>query len=144
MKTKIIVILFAITSLSAYSQTIEEDIRTMMEISNSIGQAEIIMEYMIGQYKTMLPDVPADYWELFLEEIDYEYFIELLTPIYKKYYTQEEIQDIIAFYESPTGQKMIEVQPMISQDSMIAGEEWGMILVEQINSKLNDDGYINI
>ena len=41
-----------------------------------------------------------------------------LEPIYNQYFTNKELQDLIDFYESSTGQKVLEVNPMILQDSM--------------------------
>lgn len=144
MKVKLILAFFICAVFSAYSQTIEDDIRTMMDVTNSLETAKQVMSYMIEQYKNILPEVPSDYWDAVMEEMDMRGFIEFLVPIYKKYYTQKDIQGIIEFYQSPVGQKMIEVQPALTQESMTAGQEWGTIIGEQIMKKLQDDGYIEI
>ena len=41
-----------------------------------------------------------------------------MVQIYDKHFTQSEIKDLIAFYESSTGKKMIEKTPEISKDLM--------------------------
>jgi len=43
--------------------------------------------------------------------------------IYAKYFTEAELVDIAAFYQSPTGKKMIEVMPQIVADGMTAGAD---------------------
>ncbi len=43
---------------------------------------------------------------------------ELLVTIYDKYFTHEEIKDIILFYESPIGKKMLEKTPEITKELM--------------------------
>jgi uncharacterized protein len=43
--------------------------------------------------------------------------------IYAKYFTEGEIADLAAFYESPTGKKAIEVLPQLMADGMKAGND---------------------
>jgi hypothetical protein len=39
-------------------------------------------------------------------------------PAYAKYYSEAELRDVIVFYKTPTGQKMLQVQPEFSADLM--------------------------
>ncbi len=41
-----------------------------------------------------------------------------LVPVYDQYFTQEELQALIAFYEGPLGQKVLKTAPLILKDSM--------------------------
>jgi hypothetical protein len=43
--------------------------------------------------------------------------------IYAKYFTEKELTDIAAFYQSPTGKKMIDVMPQLMADGMKAGAD---------------------
>ncbi len=52
------------------------------------------------------------------EAFDVEDIVIELGPIYEQYFTESELQDLIDFYESPTGRKVLEVNPMILKDSM--------------------------
>ena len=45
-------------------------------------------------------------------------------PVYDKYYTPDEIKALIAFYESPVGQKSLEVQASLSLELMC--NSWGL------------------
>ena len=44
--------------------------------------------------------------------------IELLIPVYDKYYTDKELTEIIQFYESPTGQKILDVTSLIMKETV--------------------------
>jgi hypothetical protein len=44
---------------------------------------------------------------------------EDMVEIYDKYFTQQEIDDFIAFYKSPSGKKMIDRVPSIQKDVML-------------------------
>lgn len=39
-------------------------------------------------------------------------------PVYDEYFTEEDLQGLIAFYETPLGEKLIEVSPGLIQSSM--------------------------
>jgi TonB family protein len=41
-------------------------------------------------------------------------FVELLVPIYDKHYSLDDINALIDFYQTPTGRKTLEVEPLIS------------------------------
>ena len=60
------------------------------------------------------------------------YFIDLMVDLYARYFTEQEIRDLIDFYQTPTGQKSIAVMPALMQDSMEAGEAWGRKVGERV------------
>jgi uncharacterized protein len=70
--------------------------------------------------------------ELFAEKIDIGKLIEDLSfNLYAKFFTEEELKDLIAFYRSPTGKKTIEVMPRLFAESMTQ-------TAETIKPKLNE------
>lgn len=42
--------------------------------------------------------------------------VRLMLPVYEKEFSISEIKDMIVFYESPTGQKMVKAMPNLMQD----------------------------
>lgn len=73
------------------------------------------MEQNLDQVVDNIPEEQKDqYRELFnVDEI-----IERLIPLYDKYYTEKELWDIVKFYESPAGQKALDVTPKIMKESV--------------------------
>ncbi len=65
-----------------------------------------------------------------------------IAPLYDKYYTHDEIRDMIAFYNTPTGKKTIKVAPALSQDAMQIGAQWGAELAPLIEKGLIEKGII--
>jgi len=47
-----------------------------------------------------------------------EDIIERLIPIYDKYYTESEVEEVIQFYQGPAGKKVLEVTPQIMKESV--------------------------
>jgi len=57
--------------------------------------------------------------ELMLQRINFaEVMEQMFYPIYDKFFTEEELKDLVTFYKSTTGQKSIEVMPQLMQDAM--------------------------
>ena len=48
---------------------------------------------------------------------------EIIVPIYDKHFTESELQDLVTFYKSPTGQKMVAATPSLMVDTMGAFSE---------------------
>jgi hypothetical protein len=48
---------------------------------------------------------------------------EAYTRIYAKYFTEAELADLVAFYDTPTGRKSISVMPDLMREGMQAGAE---------------------
>ncbi len=54
--------------------------------------------------------------------------IEMLVPIYKKHFTDQDLKDAIDLFKTPIGKKISEKSPIIAQESMQASMQWGMEL----------------
>jgi len=71
-------------------------------------------------------------------------YLDIMYPIYSKHFTVKELNQMIAFNETPTGKKIIEVMPEINQEGILAGnkmgEEIGPVLVQKIQARLEKDG----
>ena len=62
--------------------------------------------------------------ELYPKRVNMEQVIEeIYYPLYDKYFTENELKDIVVFYKSSTGKKFIEVTPQLFQESMRKSSE---------------------
>ena len=133
---------FAGTSAMAQNDPHEKAIIKMLEVQGTAKLFETSLDAMIDLMRDNYADrVPDEFWDEFMEEIRKDGIDELfkmLVPIYKKHYTLEDVNGIIAFYESETGQKMVEKLPVIQQDSMEAGAEWGRIIGTRVAKKIEE------
>lgn len=59
-----------------------------------------------------------------------EQFVDSLIPVYTQNLTLDELHSLRDFYLSPLGQKLIEVQPAVSEQAMRMGGMWGQKLGE--------------
>jgi len=120
------------SGFGAYGQTKSDDIVKMFKLSG----VDKSMNAVITQYRQLLPNVPSAFWDKMEKKFGSE-FISKCVPIYDKYYTHDEIKQLIKFYESPIGKKSIATTPVILQESMAIGAEMG----KQIAEDLANEGY---
>lgn len=118
------------------------DIRRLMEITEAGKSGIQAMNQMIAKFKERRSRVPEKFWHEFMAKVDPNDIIELKIPIYEKYLTHEDIVQLIAFYESPIGQKLIKVQPQIFRESLDVSVEWTRKLGKEITEKLREEGHL--
>jgi hypothetical protein len=117
------------------AQTKQADIRQLLAIT---GAANLAVQSMDEVEKSMRPLMtnalpPGEYRErlvdLFFEKFhakrDPQQLVDLIIPVYDKYYSDEEIKQLTDFYQTPLGKKMLSVLPRILAESQAAGRTWG-------------------
>jgi len=60
----------------------------------------------------------------------------VLAPVYEKHFNIIELNQLVTFYQSPLGQKLVQVSPQLLTESMDLGQEWGMSLVPEIMQRV--------
>src|SRR5436309_84138 len=116
----------------------QKDIRKLLKITGSGELGTQVMSQMVGSMKKAMPQVPDKFWGDFMKEVRTDELIDLIVPVYDRNLAQEDIKELIRFYESPTGKKFVSVLPKITQESMVVGEKWGRELAERVIKKLNN------
>jgi len=119
----------------------QKDIRKLMEITGSGNIGVQVMNEMMASFKAAMPTVPDKFWSDFMAQTKPEILVDLVVPVYDKYLTHQEIKELIAFYDTPLGKKLISVQPMIVRDSMQIGRQWGEEMGNKVVQKLREQGY---
>ena len=134
-------------SLLSFSASAQDNIKEqhIRELMNKMGSGQLgvqVVRNKIAAYKQQMPNVDPQFWDDFAKSVKPDDLINLVVPIYAKYFTDDDIQAMITFYDSPVGKKMIEKLPLITQESMQAGGEWGKQLSEKIMQRLKEKGYL--
>lgn len=146
MKTVTIVTLLVLSlSISAFAQTSskEQKIRQMLELTGSAKIGVQTVNTMLAMFQKQYPNVSKEFWNEMSRKVKAEEIINLVTPIYAKYYTEEDLDQIILFYNSPAGKKVTATLPQITQETMEVGKAWGEKLAKQIFQEMQEKGYSN-
>lgn len=131
---------FALGLVTA-QQANKAKVKELLELTGSAKIGVQIMNNMIPSFQKSYSNVPEQFWKDFLKEINIEEIEELIIPVYEKYYTDEDINNLIAFYKTPTGVKVIQTMPQVLQESMSIGNKWGAQLAELVMKRLKEKGY---
>jgi len=87
--------------------------------------------------------LPPEYVKRFKAAADAKAFEDMFVPIYAKNFTEEELDAIIAFYESPAGKKLVKKRMKIQKEAGAAGAAWAMKtgtkIMAELNKKTGDD-----
>jgi uncharacterized protein len=146
MKTLLIICALMIVSVAfAFSQTSDYQVtlKKMFEVSGSQGAYKSAIMQMFTMFKQNA-NVPQEVWNDMEKEFlatSMDELVKMLTPVYEKHLTKADLQKLIDFYQTPVGVKFAEKTPLIMQESMQVGQEWGMKIGQQFQEKLKAKGY---
>jgi hypothetical protein len=59
-----------------------------------------------------------------------------VAKLYATHFTEAELKDILAFYQSPVGKKMLAQQPVVVDASLKFAQDWANKLSEEVVSKM--------
>ena len=114
-------------------------VRRLLTMTGAAKLSLTSMEAMIPAQRAANPQIPAAFWDAFLAHArrDTTQLIELLVPIYAKHLTRPELDELVRFYSSPAGKRLAAVQPLITQESIQAGQTWGAAIGKQVADSLS-------
>jgi len=116
-----------------------EMLNELLEVTGSTTTTDLFMVKLIEAAKMEYPDVEEDDWknlELVVHNSRLEYREKKLVPLYQKYLSSEDLEELIKFYYTPVGQKYAKVVPQLSLEANRAGMEWGEQLAKTLEKEI--------
>lgn len=123
-------------AIAAETTPPEKVARELLEVSGATKMAPAVTEQLIQQQRKTMPDIPETFWKELLQDINPEELNEKMSEIYAKYFSIDEMKEIIAFYKTEAGKKFTVRLPEIAEESRDAFREWTMALRMKITKKL--------
>jgi uncharacterized protein len=115
----------------------------LMELSGGKKvMSDFMKELSDPARRSSAPMLPNEFWDRLLKEAKPEQMIEMLVPIYDKYYTEPDLDELLVFYKTPLGKKLLDVGPKVMMESVLAGQEWGQKLGRQIMEDMIKEGKV--
>ena len=62
-----------------------------------------------------------------------------VAQLYVSNFTEQELKDILAFYKTPSGKKLLTEQPKVVDSSMKFAQTWANNLSDQVIAKMRDE-----
>jgi hypothetical protein len=80
---------------------------------------------MHDQYEKDKDKLPADFearmnkvMDDYLKSFPWDEILQSMVPVYQKHFTKGDVDHLVAFYSTPTGQKLIREMPAITAEAM--------------------------
>jgi hypothetical protein len=71
--------------------------------------------------------------------------LDLVANIYARHFTEAELKDIVAFYKTPAGKKMVAQEALAIQESLDAAQQWANefsdAVIARFRSEMQKRGY---
>ena len=64
---------------------------------------------------------------------------ELFAQVYVRNFSVAELRDITAFYRTPTGQALLAKMPIVMQQSMLAGQQFGQAIAADLQKRVVEE-----
>lgn len=107
--------------------------------------SDLFIEQMVSSLKKSKPNIDPKAFDIVEQEVkatinetftDSKLLSEIMYPIYASRFSETELQELIAFYETPLGKKLVRDMPAIAQEGMRAGQKLGESLVPKIRQRI--------
>lgn len=136
---------FCLSMLVCHAQQTEaeKDILKLMGVNGSAANYDMAFEQIVSQFKMMKPNVPQLTWDMAKREVFDKEIVELnkkLIPVYQENFAPAEIKQLIEFYQSPLGKKLVDGTTKVGKESMQIAQPWGMSLAGKIQGFLAEKG----
>jgi hypothetical protein len=119
-------------------------LKKMLDAAGSEATFDSAIKQMLEMFREQYKSVPDNVWSELENEmlkVSMDDLVEMLTPVYAKHLSIVDLNKIIEFYQTPVGKKYAEKTPLITQESMQVGQEWGMKVGQKFQEKMKEKGY---
>ncbi|MFT5367755.1 MAG: hypothetical protein ACI8V2_002716 [Candidatus Latescibacterota bacterium] len=125
---------FIIGSAQAQEDTqlkLAEKLLTVMELQKTIEQSFAAVTKMIpGQDNPSATDKRV--LDMIMQELSWDTIKHGYITLYADLFTEKELKDLTAFYESPVGQAFVKKQPELTQRSMMLSQQMMMKIIPKL------------
>ena len=160
MLKKALLIILCVFSLQAHAEELVDEKRKiideLIEMTGGLEMADTMgtqMSNYLIQTLPQLEEIDPKVVEILEEEsrkIMHDEFIangwlnDMSYEIYHKRFSLSDLQNMVAFYKTTTGRKVIELMPEIIEESMMKGQSYGAslgpVILERLRARFEQEG----
>jgi len=119
-----------------------ELIERFLKVTSAFRFYDEIVDSVTGQYRKRFPQIQNDFWVEFRRNHTHpDDLFNQVVPIYAKYLSEEDLRNILVFFESPAGKKYTAVLPDLGREAGMAAVEFERDLNSRILKRLKESGY---
>lgn len=112
-------------------QQMQPMIEQTVNSNTSLSPAE--REVLTTRLTNNIDSIITQFSEALSTEVTYDELLErVYYPVYDQYFTEADLRDLIAFYETPIGEKLLTVTPELLQTSLQLSSQVYMPVVTEV------------
>ena len=127
-------------SAASAAEAKRADIRKLLALMH-VGEVGVAaMRRTVDAMRATNQQLPPEFWDEFLKAATADKLVEITIPVYEKHLTAAEVKAYLAFAATPEGASILGKLPVMTEESMAAGQAWGQQLGMEIAQKLHAEG----
>ncbi len=123
----------------------EQEVRRLVELVGVVERELKSIDFVMNMMRRQMPTVPERVWPEvraeFVKSFTRESIIKGYVPIYSSHFNAREVRQLIAFYSSPVGKKLVTEMPRIETEAFLMGVERGREIGERLREILKNKGF---
>ena len=139
------------TSTTSAEPASRQDVENLFAVLKLDRMMQVTMSAAADQMKNNLPElmrqqnieVPKEQLDAMAEDVFRDYpmkeVLDSMIPVYQKHLNKVDVANILAFYQSPTGQKMLNEMPEMSKEAMQAAnpvmKQWMTTMMQRMQDR---------
>jgi hypothetical protein len=156
------VILLGVTSSCVVGQAVavgseapasRDDIRRLFDVMQIRNQMKLVMQQVSQQIRSLerdqvrkqQPNVTNEDFAKFdaisdevMKNLSVEGLLDDMVPVYQKHLNQSDVNAMVGFYSTPTGQKILREMPAMTTEGMQAMQPHLKQMIDQANAQLEE------
>ena len=139
------------TSAANSEPASRQDVENLFAMLKLDRMMQVTMTSAAEQMKNNLPDlmrqqnieIPKEQLDAMAEDVFRDYpmkeVLDSMIPVYQRHLNKVDVSNILAFYQSPTGQKMLNEMPEMSKEAMQAAnpvmKQWMVTMMQRMQDR---------
>ena len=117
-------------------------IRQLVTETHAVDLGVTAMQASLPAQRASHPEIPAVFWDrvLTLVQTRRDSLANMFVDIYDRHFSTDELRQLLAFYRTPIGQKLLAETPAMTRESMTAAQAWGVELGMEVARQLAAEG----
>lgn len=101
---------------------------TVVQMANVLKKAQV---QVTQKHISVMQEVVSD-----VIDSELDGFFDRMYPIYDKHFSEEDLRNVVAFYDTPTGKRLVSATPALMQDTMVLAQQWANDIQPVIQNRL--------
>jgi uncharacterized protein len=123
-------------------------IRHLMDLTETSKLGDNVAAYFANRVRSVMSQSLSSerltpfmdtFTKKFAEKLPSDAITNAVIPIYSRYFSMEDIQGLITFYESPLGQRVVKLLPQVERDTQNMSLDMGNKAALEVLQGMTDD-----